>query len=158
MSGWTVIKASVPSLNAMIKPFEDEMEHVVDLVEKDFDSSVATFSNKPAFKKEVKTTGVFNIKITGSVWTEDEVYGYLNDGTGVRYATMTPNFVPKTKPGRIAARGGMGGVAYVSRSRPRPGIKARKWDVIIAKSKERNMSLAFARAIEKSIRISGHRY
>ena len=158
MPGWTVIKAKVPSIDAMLKPFKDEMSKLMDLVEKDFEASVSTFSSKPNFERKVGVEGVGNVKVIGSVWTTDEIYGYLNDGTGVRYATMTSDFLAKTRPGRLAARGGRGGVAYVSRKRPRPGIKARKWDIIIAENRERNMSTAFDRAIKKSIRISGHKY
>lgn len=155
--GWKVYTAKVPTLEQLLDPFEDEMDHVLDLIEKKFDSSVATFAHKPVFEREIKRTGFGNaFTIVGTVSTDDEVYGYLNYGTSVRYATMTKGFASKTKPGRISARAGSGRLAYVSKRRPRPGIKARNFDVLIAKGTERNIGLALNRAVQKAIKASGH--
>jgi hypothetical protein len=44
---------------------------------------------------------------------------------------MTPNFRAKTVPGRIRSNKGRGGVAYISRMHPRPGIVARRFDDVI---------------------------
>jgi hypothetical protein len=157
MGNWRVIKADVPDVNAMLKPFDDEMLHWAKLAEKKFQSSVQTWDHKPPFTVDVKRKGAGpSYSVIGEVYTEDDVYGYLNNGTSVRYATMTRNFVAKTKPGRISAGAGTGGVAYVDRRKPRPGIKPRKWDELIAKSTERNLELAFKRAIDKAVKISKH--
>jgi len=156
-SGWKVITAKVPTIDQFLKPFEDEMEHVVDLLEKKFDSSVATFAHKPAFERSVSTASSASVaNIVGSVSTDDTVYGFLNYGTSVRYATMTKGFVAKTKPGRISARAGSGRMAYVSKKKPRPGIKARNFDLLIAKGIERNVFLAANRAVNKARKMSGH--
>jgi hypothetical protein len=156
-SGWKVIKVDLPDINAMLKPFKGEMAHYLEIVEKKFKSSASTWSHDPGFVVENKVKGFgASFKVVGEVYTEDDVYRYLNDGTSVRYATMTKNFSPKTKPGRISARAGSGGLHYVSRGRPRPGIKARNWDVLIADGTERNLRLAFNRAIEKSAKASRH--
>jgi hypothetical protein len=155
--GWKVFTAKVPSIEQFLQPFEDEMEHVVDLLEKKFDSSVATFAHKPVFERGTGTVSSTSIaQIIGSVSTDDEVYGYLNYGTSVRYATMTKGFAAKTKPGRISARAGSGGLAYVSKRRRRPGIKARNFDFLIAKGIERNVFLAAYRAVKKVRSMSGH--
>lgn len=157
-SGWKAITAKVPSLDQMIKPFQDEMDHYLDLVEKDFQKTTSTWRHKPAFERtNEQRGGAVSTSIVGTYATEDEVYGYLNNGTMVRYATMSQDFVAKTRPGRIKSGPGAGGVAYVSRSRPRPGIKARKWDEVIAKGKQRNFELAFKKAVDKAIKISGHK-
>lgn len=156
-SGWKVIKADLPDIGAMLRPFEGEMKHYLDIVERKFQSSTATWDHRPNFVVDVKRSGFGPaFKVVGEVYTEDEVYGYLNNGTSVRYATMTKNFSPKTKPGRISSGAGSGGLHYVSRSRPRPGIKARSWDVLIADGTERNLELAFKRAIDKSVKASRH--
>lgn len=155
MSNWTVIKAKVPSLAAVVAPFEKEMNHFVDLVEKSFVSTTATWGHKVIFDKEVKTDGEFGgmTSVTGTVSTDNQIYGYINDGTSVRYATMTQGFKAKTKPGRIRSGAGSGGVNYVDRRRPRPGIKPRKFDELIAKGKERNFILAFDRAVKAAIKV-----
>lgn len=156
--GWKALTAPVPSFEAMMKPYEEEMAHYLDIVEKRFKWSVATWDKKPSFTKDVKRIGALGTvqSVVGQVYTEDQVYFWLNEGTSVRYATMTPNFKAKTKPGRIRARSGAGGVAYVNRLIPRPGIKPRKWDELIAQGTMRNLVSAFIRAVKKSVKASGH--
>lgn len=69
-----------------------------------------------------------------TVYTDDRIYQYIDEGTSVRYATMTRNFVPKTRNRVIGSQQGRGGVAYVSTRRPRPGIEAREFsDEIFAR-------------------------
>ena len=111
-SQWRVIKATVPDISKMLKPFEKNMGFYLTKVKASFSSSVSTWDHKPPFDKEIETVGGWGgmIRVTGTVSTEDDVYRYLNDGTSVRYATMTPNFKAKTKPGRISAGAGAGGL------------------------------------------------
>ena len=158
-SQWRVIKASIPDLGKMLKPFEKNMGFYLTKVKASFSSSTQTWDYKPVFDKEVQTIGGWGsmIKVVGTVSTEDDVYRYLNDGTSVRYATMTPNFKAKTKPGRISAGAGAGRVSYVLRSRPRPGIKARKFDEQIAKARQKDLESFFAKAVTQAITASGHK-
>jgi len=154
---WVVYTAKVPLLSDFLGPFDKEMEHVLDLIEKSFQSSVSTWAHKPVFERELEHKGGGNsYDIIGTVSTEDEVYGYLNNGTSVRWATMTKGFQAKTKVGRIKAGTGSGGLAYVSKKVKRPGIKARKWDELIANGKKRNVELALNRAVAQAIKASGH--
>ena len=156
-SGWKVITCELPDIAAMLRPFEDEMEHWTELALKKFLSSVQTWKRNVLFETEIRFAGSGpTTRVIGEVYTEDEVYGYLNNGTSVRYATMTKNFVAKTKPGRISAKAGAGRVSYVDKHRPRKGIKARKWDQLIAKGTERNLEKAFKRAIDKARKASKH--
>jgi hypothetical protein len=67
------------------------------------------------------------------VVSRHKVYFFISGGTRVRYATMTPDFKPKTSPARYQARAGAGGVAYISKLKPRPGIKPRNFDTKTAK-------------------------
>lgn len=64
---------------------------------------------------------------TMSVFTDSEIFKFVNDGTSVRYATMTPDFISKTRPGSMQSGRGRGGVAYVNKKIPRPGIQARNF-------------------------------
>ena len=143
----------------MLKPFEKEMAKFNTKVRRSFVSSVSTWDHKPVFEKEVETVGGWQslIKVIGTVSTTDDVYGYINNGTSVRYATMTPNFKAKTKPGRIGAGAGAGGVSYVLRSRPRPGIKPRKFDEMIAKLRQKDLESAFSSAVSAAVIASGHK-
>lgn len=54
---------------------------------------------------------------------------YLNEGTDVRYATMSSEFRSKTKPGRRKSGKGSGppDPLFVNKAVPRPGIEKRNW-------------------------------
>lgn len=87
----------------------------------DFGKTVSTWKDKPKFETH---------KIRGGrvVSSMNKIYFFISEGTRVRYATMTPNFQAKTAPGRLQAGAGAGGVLFINKKRPRPGIKARRFD------------------------------
>lgn len=99
--------------------------------------TAANFASKvyalEQFKKTVITWNdppIFTARHTQKGWSihvSDKKWIYLDKGTKVRYATMTKNFVPKTKVGVFYSYQGAGKVAYVRKKKPRPGIKARGW-------------------------------
>lgn len=82
------------------------------------------------------------------VYTDDRIYFFLNFGTRVRYATMSSNFRPKSRVGAIRSNKGSGGLLYISKRRPRPGIAARKWDEAIQKKWEKEYPDLVQRAID----------
>ena len=104
---------------------DNALEETIKAIQVDFNVTTQTFKH-----------GVGFAITRGADWrqvaTDDEIYGFLNYGTRVRYATMTPDFQAKTTPRIIASRSGSGGVMYVRKDRPRPGIKAREFDKTIA--------------------------
>lgn len=135
----------------------------------DFDKTTATWKpeDKPDFKGEVKVGsaagGALAKAVTGSatgvsveVYTESEIYGYVDEGTRVRFATMTPDFQPKTRPRRIASYRGRGGVAYIDRRRLRPGIKAREFSKTIREKWHPRFREQMQAAVDKAARESGH--
>lgn len=103
---------------------EQALDNAAALALAGFQSSVSTWEHKPEFtvtREPGKRT----------VATNDPQYGWINNGTAVRYATMTPDFLPKTKPGFLGSGTGRGGVLFVNRNRPRPGIEARRFDQLV---------------------------
>lgn len=135
----------------------------------DFDKTTATWKpeDKPAFKSAVNVGSAAGGRlakvVTGSstgvsieVLTDSAIYGYLDEGTRVRYATMTPDFQPKTRPRRIASYRGRGGVAYIDRRRPRPGIKAREFSKTIREKWHSRFREHMQAAVDKAARESGH--
>lgn len=71
-------------------------------------------------------------KGTAEVSIVGEVPFFLNVGTKVRYATMSPDFSPKTIPRVLRSGSGSGKLAFVSIHKPNPGIDARKFDESVA--------------------------
>lgn len=114
-------KGKVFDIRAMERALEDGMDKAAVDLKKDFQLTVKTWSDKPSF-------GIESKKERRIVSAKNKIYFFVSEGTRVRYATMTPNFKAKTAPGRFQAGAGAGGVAYISKRRPRPGIKARKFD------------------------------
>lgn len=89
-----------------------------------FEKTVETWTDKPEFKVTEKAGRV-------EVSTNNKIYFYLDKGTSVRYATMSPDFQPKTRARVIGSNRGRGGMVFVSRNHPKPGIEAREFSVII---------------------------
>jgi hypothetical protein len=118
----------IPNKAAIERMIQNGLDMAADELKKDFGKTVSTWNDKPTFVIE-KGQG----QNTRTVSAKHKVYFFVSEGTRVRYATMTPNFQAKTAPGRFQAGAGAGGVAYISKKRPRPGIKARRFDEQLAK-------------------------
>lgn len=88
------------------------------------------------------------------------VYYMLNHGTVVRYATMTgdPLFNAKTRPKWLGSGQGDGGMVYVSKFVPRPGITAREWDVAVKEKYEKIIVSQLRSSLIRGVAASGHAY
>ena len=133
----------------------------------DMKKPTKTWSTPVEFKTEVKVGnaagGKLAKKVTGNaagvsieVSTEDKRYGFLDTGTKVRFATMTKGFQSKTVPNSLNARRGRGGVAFVNRKHPRPGIRARNFTKIVHKTWQKPFRAEMADALKEGAQKSGH--
>ena len=120
------------------KVLDDTAQHKL---KPDIQSTIQTFKRKPDV--EVKDTSKGN-QLSRAVYIEDEIYFYLARGTRIRWALMSRDWRSKTKPKRIPAGHGQGRAIVVGRRAmqargiaPRPGIKAREFDILIAKKRNR---------------------
>lgn len=114
----------------------------------DFKESTRTWSFDVAFRHDVRITAD-GLDIT--VYTDDEIYGFVNNGTSVRYATMSDDFVPKTEPGWIGSGPGAGRMLFVNKKVPRPGIEARHFDELIAEENSEWIQDRMERAMREAI-------
>lgn len=144
-------------------------ERIAPLMEKDLLAPTKTWkaADIPVFKRKVSVGnaagGSLAKKATGSasgvsieVTTDSEIYGYLDEGTKVRFATMTSNFQPKTKVNSLRASRGRGGVAFVNRKRPRPGIKARGFTKLVRAKWAPQFRKEMQAALAAAAKLSGH--
>lgn len=163
---FTVVKPQPCDTNALFQALEEAAETVARGIRNDFDRTYATWeetiywtrregedSTIPEFEQEVKREGDV---IRAQVHTDHVLYFFLNDGTSVRYATMSDDFIPKTEPGLIGSGPGRGRPVYVDRNKPRPGIEARKWDRAIAHKHGPIARRIWTAAAQRGIRRSGH--
>lgn len=102
----------------------------------------------PNFEVEINVSGG-NFGVTVS--TDSDVYFWLDQGTSVRYATMTEDFKAKTRVRNLNSRGGTGGLAYVSRRVPRDGIEARQWTDYIMETRFPKFSASLQKAINRAV-------
>lgn len=133
--------------------FWDAVETALDAVSEDaridFEVTTRTWRHKPDFVMENPGLG------ERKVYTTDDIYRFVAHGTKVRYATMGKGFRAKTIPEHIYSGPGRGGVAYISRKHPRPGIKARKFDEVIAKKWRDHLPQIMQRAVNATIKKMG---
>jgi len=145
MSGQLVIETVVTAMRDDVNP----------LLRREFAKTTATWRDQPTFTSGVTVTGV---AVVGEVATDNKIYRFVSGGTRVRYATMTPDFVAKTRPRVIGSGPGQGGVAFISRKHPRPGIEAREFAETIAKEQRRKVANILRAALKRGIELTGHAY
>lgn len=87
------------------------------------------------------------------VGTDDEIYFYLNEGTSVRYATMEPSYQRITHPNSLGTNVGVGGMLFVSKNKPRPGIAPRNFTKLISEKHQRAFLFDVTRAVVTGIRV-----
>src|SRR3990172_110619 len=103
MAGYSILYKFTPLPPIRTKHVEGVIFSVVSkygrAMKADFNALVSNWNHRVNFKT---TVGYKGGDLVASVGTDDEVFGYLDGGTGVRYATMTDDFIPKTQPGSLS--------------------------------------------------------
>ena len=152
----TRLKAILPSKSVTPAVYTKHMKEAATrtgtIVKAQYSRTVRTWRNKPTF---TTTTSITNGRISTNTGTDNEIYGYINNGTSVRYAVMTPDFVSKTEPRIVNSRAGAGGFSHFSFQNPRPGIQARQYDVTIAKEQAKNIAKILQEEIDRAVVESG---
>ena len=117
-----------------IEPFRRAMLNAVEaeaMIERnELRKTTATWhGDKPTFVSEVSIKGGNLTVITGPAGNEmgAKKWGWLDQGTRVRYATMSKDWQSKTRVKWFGSGRGRGRMLFVNRKRPRPGIAARGW-------------------------------
>lgn len=139
------------------------MDKINDAIETDFERTVATWNNRPRFTKNVyvaqhEISGyVRTVRIWGSKPPE-LIYYFIVKGTKVRFARMTQDFEPKSRPYIINSFAGRGGLDTVDVKHPYPGIKGRAFDEVIAAKHQTRVAYRIEAAIARGAKASGHLY
>lgn len=133
----------------------------------DMQKPTRTWKTPVEFKTDVNVGnaagGALAKKVMGSasgvsvqVTTADKRYRFLDEGTKVRYATMSRGFQAKTRPNSLQARRGRGQALFVNKKRPRPGIKARHFTKLVHKLWQPKFRAEMQKALDEAARESGH--
>jgi hypothetical protein len=156
--------------NSMDAAIRDAVIKDAKAMGKDFEAVTRTWKgDRPRIQSEAKLTPAGTAPATGmhtvftaSAWPKnDGSRGYwkwvwLDLGTKVRYAVMSPNFVPKTRPGQLNSWAGKGKMLFVSKKHPMPGIKARKFTKALRVKWEKPFKQHMQAAVAKARKLSGH--
>lgn len=125
---YPVIDASLFNKKHLNKILVEEL----DIIERMYNRTTKTWKPKdvPTWSKK---TGGGERNMRYTISTTDTPFVFIDLGTDIRYATMTPDFSRKTNPRILGSRGGSGGVQFVNRGVPRAGIEPRKFSDEIVK-------------------------
>jgi len=165
---WKVIRP--PKLNdkAMRDEMAKGMKTAQDKLKKEYQKTTRTWEHKVAFQAEQKTSAT---QMSVSVWTEDEIYGYVDKGTrphaifaGIysgkstkRVLAFPGTFTAKTVPGVIdSRRGGSGGGTVLRPYVQHPGTEARNFSEIIERDFADLFALIMGEALSKAAVKSYH--
>jgi hypothetical protein len=146
MISMKLIMPPLPLLDAdkILRATENALDDAAKDVRVDFLVTTETFDHKVEFTID-KTNG------KREVYTTDAPYFYVNFGTSVRRALMSPDFKPKTRTGFIGSNQGRGGVVFISKKLNLPGIKAREFDRVIKEKWQKAFPAIMQRAIDAEI-------
>ena len=146
----------------MRKVYLDAIRDFGDEMVKEFHKTTATWEHKPKFEKLFQLSqgqaGVF-------VGTDDEIYGYVNDGTKdhwvepVNASALAFNalYSAKTSPGRIGSSpGGPMGPVVFSKGHEVSGIEPRNFDEDIQKQMQPRFKRKMEQAMREARNVSGH--
>ena len=123
---------------------ENALEETARAMEADYRVTVQTWTNRPNFQIDRRP-------YERDIYTTSDIYRFVSEGTRVRYATMTPNFRAKTSPGIIRSRGGQGGVMFIRKDKPKPGIVARQFAETINRKWARQWPRQYGRALASEL-------
>jgi len=164
------MKAIVPGpfkdeqiLKAMINAVHDTIKEA----DKEFSKTYATWSHKPKFVFETPILATTLSGIRGAVYTTDQIYVWLNDGTRKNYKipkqgpgllAFPSGYTAKTSPGVIGSRSGgpSGEKVIIFGQVTHPGIDARKFDEVIGKRMTPKFYARAQKAMAIGAKASGH--
>jgi hypothetical protein len=114
-----------------------------------YKTATRTWNNQPAFEALTEASAS---KIEVLVGTDDKVFKYVDEGTSVRRAVMSADWVSKSTPGSLKAGKGRGMVVFISKKISRPGIEARRFTENIKRVIEGKIEEIFNRYLKKVIK------
>lgn len=155
---WKFLKPKPFKVQAITDALVEAVTEQTIEFDKQYKKTYRTWQHKPKFNNTVKATAkeIIGTTETTEAPSKSNPYPFVHSGTRVRYATMTPDFVAKTKVRVIGSGAGRGGVMFVDKRRPRPGIKARDFTDEIKKIETPKFLQRIKRALITSADKTGH--
>lgn len=128
--------------------FRAELEKELRIEDEMYAKTYRTWRHTPRFYKEINVSGN---DITGTIFTDDDIYGFVDAGTDVRHYRMHPKFVPKTKVRNIASYRGRYPDPIEFTEASLPGIQAREFTLEIWKRRKNKFAFSLRNATKALI-------
>jgi len=150
---WKAIIPKKLTIRQIRSELEKELDKQAGLLQKEFEKTTATWDHQVTFNQR---TNLASGAVTAEVWTDDEIYGYVNDGTrpheirprNAKVLVFQSGYSAKTSPGKVASRGGgASGPLVFSKGVNHPGTKARNFDDAIQKKRKLPFWFGMTKAI-----------
>lgn len=156
---WRVVKPGKPFQSEIFRQeLRKEMLEVKKDIVDDFERTVKNWG-EPKVKFTAKIESGASVGgVLLSVTTRDKRFKFLDQGTKVRRAVMSKDWQSKTSPNVILSTPGKGKVVFISKKISRPGIKARNFSKVIAKSYKPEFKKRIKNCLERAARRSGYLY
>jgi len=156
------IKPAKLQVPAIYNAIEAEAKSAADDLELEFMLSTATWEHQVKFEKLIQV-GPKSVEIL--VDTDDEIYGYVNEGTkphdilpkNASVLAFPSIFRPKSQPGRQTSGAGYkGGPTIFSMGVHHPGTQARRFDKVIMKHFSPKFKKRMEDAMDNAGKASGN--
>ena len=156
---WKGIKPSTLKIDAFRLESLNAMRKTGTKIRRDYNKTTATWKGEtPDFEETISLTAPGPTLVVGPAGSQHgaDKWRWLDEGTAVRYATMSPDFSRKTTPNVVGSSSGSGGVIYVRKDRPMPGIEARNWTKILIQLWTEPFKRDQEEALKSARKKSGH--
>lgn len=159
---WKSVKPSTLKKDAFRLEFLNAMRKTGRKIQKDFEKTTATWKRKPSFTMLVSLTRPGPTLVVG---TDNEIYGYVDQGTKPHiilpknspYLVFKSGFSPKTRPRVIGSSPGKTfGDTIISRGVIHPGIAPREFSITIQKKWQSPFKRDMEKAMKTAAKKSGH--
>lgn len=149
---------SLPDAKIFAEVIERQYDITANEVKRDLEAITKTWKHKVKFNvRKTKRGGRLGITIT----TDDKIFHYVNKGTEPHVITPVKSdrlafksgYNAKTRPGWIGSQqGGPYGSTVFAKQVNHPGTEARKFDVAIARRRQKSLQSRVNQAIAKANR------
>ena len=141
--------------NTLTNSFVGAAKEMGNNILQDYQTTTRTWDHTVHWRQVTSTS---SDEVSRKVWTTDDIYRYVHDGTDIRFAVLSSDFIPKTIPAYLGSFPGRGGVIRFDFQNPRPGIIARNFTDTIVKKQEKRILRVAESHLRRAVANSGFSY
>jgi hypothetical protein len=142
--------------------FTSSINQVLQLIDSDFQATIAAWKQGPVFT--IDAAQIDGNDYVGSVWTDNEIYGYVNNGTSphdirpvkAKKLHFLSGYAPKTYRRVLGSQqGGPYGADVFASAVHHPGSEARQFDQVIVEKRQSDFEAIINAALSQAASKAG---